>query len=384
MTRIAYVSTYVPQKCGLATYTYHLRQAVNQAKDWKSRDPVAVISRSDVDVADDPLLWPIRRDQADDYVKMARKINRSDVDVVSLQHEFGIFGGEAGSYVLNFLRNLEKPVVTTFHTVFENPQPPYAAIQREIAERSARIAVMNRKAAEYLGRSFGIPAEKIVFIPHGTPEPDAESRQLFRERIGWDNRKVLMTFGLLSRGKGIELMLRALPKIAEKVPNVLYAIVGQTHPEVKKWEGERYRSELSELIRAGGIERNVVMIDRYMEEADLVKHIMACDVYVTPYPGMQQITSGTLAYAVGLGRPVLSTPYSYAQDLLGEYPQLLIPYENERDWVNRTVDLLGDDDKLQALVRQIESVGQTMHWPKVGRSQLKLFEEVSRLEPVVG
>lgn len=384
MTRVAYVSTYVPQRCGLATYTYHLRQAVNEAKKRNGRDPVAVISRMDVGCPKDPLLWTIRRDQPEDYVKMARRINRSDVDVVSLQHEFGIFGGEAGSFILDFVRSLEKPLVTTFHTVFEQPQPPYAAIQREIADLSDKIVVMNHKAAGFLNRSFGVQAEKIVFIPHGTPVPNAGGRQRLRERLGWSDRKVLMTFGLLSRGKGIELMLNALPQIAGKVPNVLYAIVGQTHPEVRKREGERYREELTELIRRNGMERNVVMIDRYMEESELADHILACDIYVTPYPGMQQITSGTLAYAVGLGRPVLSTPYSYAQDLLSGYPELLIPYEDEQVWVDRTVSLLTNDALLQNLVRQIEAVGRKMHWPKVGETHLKLFEEASRLEPVAG
>ncbi|UUZ81176.1 glycosyltransferase [Paenibacillus sp. P26] len=323
MMRIAYVSTYVPKRCGLATYTYHLRQAVQSAKEWRGKDPVVVLTDPGTDPVDDPVLWPLKKDQEEDYAKMARKINHSDVDVVALQHEFGIFGGEAGGHILTFIRNLKKPLITTFHTVFERPQPPYAAIQREIADRSAKIIVMNRKAIDYLHEAFGIPKEKITFIPHGTPEPNPEKRQAFRQRLGWNGRKVLMTFGLLSRGKGIELILKALPEIASKVPDVLYAIVGQTHPEVKKREGERYREELWEQIRAGGMEKHVLMVDRYMEEADLVKHLMSCDVYVTPYPGMQQITSGTLAYAVGLGRPVLTTPYSYAQDLLADYPEPL-------------------------------------------------------------
>ncbi|MFD1953824.1 glycosyltransferase [Paenibacillus thailandensis] len=379
MTKIAYVSTYVPKKCGLATYTFHLRQAVNGAKGRRDKDPVIALSdwKEERDV--DPLLWPLQRDDEAAYAKMARKVNHSDVDVVSLQHEFGIFGGEAGAHILAFIRQLEKPLITTFHTVFEQPKPPYAPIQKEIADRSSKIIVMNRKAIDYLHKAFGVSKDKIYFIPHGAPEPNLESRQKLRERLGWQNRKVLMTFGLLSRGKGIELLLKALPEVAAEVPDVLYAIVGQIHPEVKRREGERYREELMEWIRAGGIERNVVMIDRYMEENDLVNHLSACDIYVTPYPGMQQITSGTLAYAVGLGRPVLTTPYSYAQDLLADYPELLLPHDDAKAWSAKIVSLLQNDVLLKGWGKKIETIGNGMHWPTVGKKHERLFSEVSRL-----
>lgn len=383
MTRIAYVSTYVPKRCGLATFTHHLRQAVNAAKNWRAKDPVVVLQDGNADGMKDPLLWPLRRDNENDYMKLANRINRSDIDVVSLQHEFGIFGGEAGRYILPFLRHLDKPVVTTFHTVFEQPRPPYADIQKEIAERSARIVVMNRKAIGFLHRSFQIPLEKIHFIPHGTPEPDDEGRHFYREQLGWDGRKVLMTFGLLSRGKGIELILNLLPDIVRKVPNALYAIVGQTHPEVKKREDESYREELLSIIRKSGLGDNVVMVDRYVEENELVRYLTACDLYVTPYPGMEQITSGTLAYAVGLGRPVLSTPYCYAQDLLADEPELLLPYEEEHIWQERIVSLLTNEVHLRSVARRMNRIGKTMHWLHVGKQYDRLFHEVNRLDSAI-
>ncbi|WP_010268372.1 glycosyltransferase family 4 protein [Paenibacillus senegalensis] len=378
MTRAAYISTYVPKKCGLATFTCHLRQAVHAAKEWRAKDPVIVLHDGETDEFKDPLLWLLRRDCENDYVKMAYRINHSDIEVVSLQHEFGIFGGEAGSHILHLIRSLRKPLVTTFHTVFEHPREPYASIQQEIAERSARIVVMNRKAISFLNRSFGIAEDKIVFIPHGTPEPEIDRRQAFREQLGWSGRKVLMTFGLLSRGKGIEFILKMLPEIVEEVPNVLYAIVGQTHPEVKKWEGEKYREELKAMMADSGIGQNVVMVDRYIEENDLVRHITACDVYVTPYPGLEQITSGTLAYAVGLGRPVLSTPYCYAQDLLAAEPDLLIPADEEALWRERIVSLLTNDVMLQDVVRKMKRLGQTMRWANVGQEYNLLFAEVGK------
>jgi glycosyltransferase involved in cell wall biosynthesis len=186
----------------------------------------------------------------------------------------------------------------------------------------------------------------------------------------------MMTFGLLNRGKGIELIIKTLPKIVKQIPNVLYAVVGQTHPEVKRWEGEKYREELSAQIRSQGLETHVVMIDRYMEEMELVQHLIACDLYITPYPGMQQITSGTLAYAVGLGRPVLSTPYSYAQDLLSGYPELLIPYSNEAAWAEKIISMFGSDQVIREWERKMDDLGKTMRWPQIGEQHAKLFAEV--------
>jgi Glycosyltransferase len=382
MTRIAYVSTYLPKKCGLATYTFHLRKAVHQAKGWQGTDPVVVMSDSrEQPNGNPPGLWPLVRGDREQYVKMAEKLNRSDVDVVSLQHEFGIFGGEAGAHILPFVRHLQKPLVTTFHTVFEHPEEPYRSVQREIAENSDKIIVMNRKAIQYLHDAFGVPTSKIAFIPHGTPEPQAERRLQYRQQLGWSGRKVMMTFGLLSRGKGIELILRILPAVARRVPDVLYAIVGQTHPEVKKFEGESYREELLRHIREYRLEDHVVMVDRFMEEDELIKYLMACDIYVTPYPGMEQITSGTLAYAVGLGRPVLSTPYRYAQDLLSGCSDLLIPYGDAEAWTERIISLLTNEELLGSWRTRIENIGKTMYWPEIGRRHLQVFSEVVQREP---
>ena len=382
MVRIAYVSTYVPKRCGLATYTFHLRQAVNGAKAVKGIDRVVAVTDRRDDDHRDPVLWSLEKDNIRDYAEMARKINNSDVDVVSLQHEFGIFGGEAGSYILEFVRNLRKPLITTFHTVFEHPEPPYAPIQKELAERSDKIIVMNRKAIGFLHRSFDVPTDKIRFIPHGSPEPASGKREAYRRQLGWENRNVLMTFGLLSRGKGIEFILDALPDVVKKVPYVLYAVVGQTHPEVKKREGEAYREQLQEKIRRLGISDHVTMIDKYMEEKDLIQLLMSCDVYITPYPGMQQITSGTLAYAVGLGRPVLTTPYCYAQDLLRGFEELLIPYGERKAWTDKIVALLSDERARAEWETKIAEVGKQLHWPQVGKKHLELFEGVSRVAPV--
>ncbi|PZD97008.1 glycosyl transferase family 1 [Paenibacillus sambharensis] len=384
MTKIAYIGTYVPQKCGIATYTHHLRQSVRAAKGWTGIDPVIAITPAGwAEEHTDPALQTLEKEDRDAYRKLAERLNASDAAVVSLQHEFGIFGGEAGSYILDFIEHLEKPLAVTFHTVFEEPQEPYRSIQRQIAERSDLILIMNRQAGAYLERSFHIPRDKIKFVPHGTPEPAPGKREVFREAHGWDGRKVLMTFGLLSRGKGLETIIRALPEVAKEIPDVLYAIVGQTHPEVRKHEGEAYREELKELAQQLGVENHVVMVDRYVEEDELVGYLSACDLYLTPYPGMQQITSGTLAYAVGLGRPVLSTPYAYAKDLLGSHPYLLLPPGEHQVWASRMISILSDDHVLSRWEDKMAKIGESMHWSKSGALHLRLFGQLVRDYPVL-
>ncbi|RYL93722.1 glycosyltransferase family 4 protein [Sporolactobacillus sp. THM19-2] len=374
--QVAYISTYLPQKCGIATYTYHLRQNVQKARRDSLDDPVVVIKDRHIHYPEDHFFnIAIKRDCREDYIKAAEALNKSSVSVVSLQHEFGIFGGEGGKYILELVRRLKKPLVTTFHTVFRTPVPPYTPIQREIADRSDRIIVMNHKAVGYLTRMFHLPASKISFIPHGTPQPDLKGREGFREALGWTNRKVIMTFGFISRNKGIEAVLRALPDVVKRVPDVLYVIAGQTHPNVKRQEGESYRNFLKKIIRENRLEKHVLMIDEFMTEQDLVNYITACDLYITPYPGMEQITSGTLAYAVGLGRPVLTTPYRYAQDLLKGNEALFVPFNDQAGWSEKISVLLSKPALLKKYQNSIAHIGQIMSWPQVGKRYSQLFAE---------
>ncbi|SFG31386.1 glycosyltransferase family 4 protein [Sporolactobacillus nakayamae] len=383
--QVAYVSTYLPQKCGIATYTYHLRQNVQKAKRDSLADPVVIIKDKDTLYPEDPFSsWAIERENRSDYTRIAEQLNRSAVLAVSLQHEFGIFGGNAGEYILDFVRTLKKPLVTTFHTVFKHPEEPYASIQRELVARSDRIVVMNHKAITYLKNAFQICEDKIAFIPHGTPVPDMKKRSDFRGKIGWTNRKVIMTFGFLSRNKGIEAVLCALPEVVKKVPNALYVIIGQTHPNVKKQEGESYRNELKALICQLHLEDHVQMIDEFMTEQDLVRYITACDLYITPYPGLDQITSGTLAYAIGLGRPVLTTPYRYAQDLLKGYEELFVSYEDKAGWVEKMNALLFNDTLRTDYQTKMAHVGLSMSWPQVGKKYNKLFAEAAMKLPSSG
>lgn len=376
--QIAYVSTYVPKRCGLATFTHHLREAVARSKGDERPDAVVAMCNPDeLGAYRESWQYPLLKQEKEDYRAIADELNRSPVQIVSLQHEFGIFGGEAGGYVLELLERLRKPVVTTFHTVFETPAEPYASVQAAIAERSDGIHVMNRKAVGYLKDHFRIPEEKISFIPHGAPVPNRGERHQTRRQFGWENRKVLFQFGLLSRSKGIESLLRAVVQALDAVPDLLYVIAGQTHPEVKKHEGEAYREELTSMIRELGLEHHVKMIDRYVPEDELVSLISACDLYVTPYPGMQQITSGTLAYAAGLGRPILSTPYSYARDLTQERHDLLLPYGDTEAWSAKIIELFTYPELLAECERRMAEIGRSMQWPRVGAQYLGLLERVA-------
>ncbi|KYD21550.1 glycosyltransferase family 4 protein [Parageobacillus toebii] len=379
MKRIAYVSTYPPRRCGIATFTEHLLESVSAAGKRRDVDLVIVLyNESDDDSVyrNNPKFWPLAAQDRAAYTRMAERVNHSDVSVVVLQHEFGIFGGEAGEYILDFVRALKKPLVTTFHTIFADPQPPYRRIQQEIADASDAIVVMNRQAISYLTRAFNLPESKIFYIPHGSPKPLSEERDRLRRRLGFEGRKVMFTFGLLNRGKGIESVISALPGVVREVPETLYVIAGQTHPEVKKREGEAYREELQEMIRRLGLEENVRMIDRYFSEEELIAYLTACDLYVTPYPGMQQITSGTLAYAVGVGRPVLSTPYEHARDLLRGCEELLLPYGDTEAWERQLRRLLADDAALRQWEERIRKIGETTHWPRVGEQHLQLFAKL--------
>lgn len=365
--KLLFIGTYPPTRCGIATFTHHLRQGVMEAHHLSDeRLPVAsVLPDSDTETPRN--VRTLLKHRPEDYVRLAEWINDSDIDVISLQHEFGIFGGEAGRHIVSFLRLLNKPVITTFHTVFEQPQEPYKSVQAEIIRYSDRVMVMNRLAVSYLTNHYPIHPDKIVFLPHGAPKPPASPRETIRKHHGLDNRRVMLTFGLLSPGKGIEMLLQILPDVIAEVPDLLYVIAGQTHPEIKKQIGERYREELEDWVARNHLEEHVRFVNRYLSEEELSELLVACDLYVTPYPGMQQITSGTLAYAAGLGRPILSTPYAHARDLLHDYPELLLPYDQPGLWRQQLIRLLGDRETLARYEQAMQGLGREMSWHAVGR-----------------
>ncbi|MBT9281324.1 MAG: glycosyltransferase family 4 protein [Hydrogenibacillus schlegelii] len=375
--KLLFVSTFPPTKCGIATYTSHLREGMMRSLPLSPAELPVLSVFPDAWTPSGPEIWPLPKHDPDAYLRAADAVNASDVDVVSLQHEFGIFGGEAGRMIIPFLERLKKPVITTLHTVFDRPTPPYSDVLGDIVRLSTRLVVMNRLGIEWITRQYPVSPRAVRYLPHGAPAPLEAPAEALKAKWGVAGRKVVLTFGLLSPGKGIDRFLPAFARVVADVPDAVYIIAGQTHPEVKKAEGEAYRESLVALAERLGIAEHVLLIDRFLDEPELVELLSLADVYVTPYPGLGQITSGTLAYAVGLGRPTLSTPYAYARDLLRNFPDLLVPYGDEAAWAERLGRLLRDDAAREALAARLKAVGAGMRWPRVGARFYALASEIA-------
>lgn len=373
--RVVYVSTYPPRRCGLATFT---RDLVEAGESTGLLAPPAVVAVSDAAGEysyDSRVALEISQHQRTDYAAAARYINQLDADVVNLQHEYGIYGGEDGSDVIDLVRGLRKPLVITLHTVLSQPEPRKVRIIRELAGRSQVLVVMARRAVELLTSVYGIRREKIVIIPHGAPAAPGVPREEIRRHLGLADRLVLCTLGLINPGKGIEYVLEALPSVVARHPSTLYLVLGQTHPGVRRAMGEAYRDRLLGMVDSLGLQRHVRFVDSYLSQADLVQYLVATDVYVTPYTGRDQITSGTLAYAVALGKAVVSTPYAYAEELLGGGGGLLVDFYDSSG-ISAAVNRLAAEPDLRAdLEARAARTGRDMAWPQVARQFARVFLE---------
>ena len=368
------VSTYPPRACGLATFSQDLSGALQNASDDVEIGTVVgngPLTRQRPEVA-----YAIRQHEAADYPAAADFINATTSEVVCVQHEFGIFGGPEGRHLFGLLDGLEKPVVTTLHTVLMDPPDHYHDALLEVARRSHRLVVMSETARRILTTRYHLPAPLIRVIPHGIPDVPFARPENHKADIDAAGRTVLLTFGLLGRSKGIELMLEALPDVAQTHPDVLYIVLGATHPEVKRHEGERYREELQAQARHLGVEEHIHFVDEYAEHDMLQRYFRACDLYVTPYPGKEQITSGTLAYAVGMGKAVVSTPYFHAEDLLAERRGRLTPFDDATALAQNLSELIADTDEREAMQRRAYAYGRQMTWASVGARYREVFREV--------
>ena len=375
MKSLYIVGNYAPRCCGIATFTQDLRSSLLQACP-RYEAPVAVMEgEHDEDAFPSEVRYSIAKGNRRAYAEAAHHINQSGASAVSLQHEFGIFGGPDGEWIVDMLRLLSVPVVTTCHTVLKQPSDNQREIVQAIARYSRKIVVMAEKGAEFLRTLYDIPASKIEVVPHGIPDlaiTPEESRQL-RADLGWDGRPVLLTFGLLSPNKGVEHAISALPEIVRQHPDVLYVIAGATHPNLVRQAGETYRESLVELAETLGVSANLAFIDRFIPEKELVSLIAAADVYLTTYLSEAQITSGTLAFAFGLGKPVISTPYWYAQELLEGDAGVLVPFADGAAIAMAVRDLLSDPARRTAMADKAAAKGQTMRWSVVGRQYADLM-----------
>lgn len=375
---IAFVASYVPRHCGIATFTHDLADAVT--RQARKHQPVIVTALNDHAEGyayPDRVKFEIRQDQQVDYSRAADYLNFSRINVVSLQHEYGIYGGEWGANVLTLLRDLHRPVVVTCHTVLQQPEQAPKEIFHEIAARADKVVVMSKKAAVFVEEIYGVNSEKIALIPHGIHDVPFIDPNYYKDKFGVEGRRVILTFGLLHPYKGIEYMIEALPRIVEKHPRTTYLVLGATHPAVIREEGEAYRLGLQRRVRELGLEDHVLFHPQFVELDELLEYIGAADIFVTPYIKKDQITSGVLAYAMGAGKAVVSTPFWYAEELLAEERGRLVPTEDSDALGNEILSLLDDEVALNAMRKRAYKYCRNMVWSATARSYLQLFDEVT-------
>ncbi len=376
--KAAIITTYPPRECGIATFTENLIRALpGETEEKNEHHSVFVVAMNDKDESyayPDIVKYTIRESHQKDYLKAADYINYS-ADICILQHEFGIFGGNSGVYILPLINRLKVPLVVTFHTVLKEPTFSEKAILMEIGKKADKIVVMSKMAVKFLEEIYQIPRRKITIIEHGFPEFDYQNHDYYKKKFHLEDKISLMTFGLLSRGKGIETVIRALPQVVEKFPNVEYLIVGKTHPNVVKVSGEEYRHFLKRLVQKNKLGKHVVFIDSFLEEKELCAYLSATDIYITPYPNEAQITSGTLSYAVGAGAAVVSTPYWHATELLDKGRGVLFPFNDHEALASVLIDLLENPAKMNAIRKRAFSYGQKITWPLQGKKYLKIGEQ---------
>jgi glycosyltransferase involved in cell wall biosynthesis len=372
--RIAFIGNYLPRQCGIATFTTDLCESM--ADEYKGTACIALPVNDTEAGYDYPsrVRFELAEKDIESYRRAADFLNINNVDMVSLQHEYGIFGGKAGSYILETLRQLRMPVVTTLHTILKNPNPDQRRVLEEIISLSDRVVVMSELGAKFLQSIYHVPEEKIDLIPHGIPDVPFVDPSFHKDLFGVEGKSVLLSFGLLSANKGIENVIEALPTILEKYPNVVYIVVGATHPHVIQNEGETYRLSLQWLAHEKGVEANVIFYNRFVSLEELVQFISASDIYITPYLDAAQITSGTLAYTLGAGKAVISTPYWYAEELLAEERGALVPFNDPQALADQVIDLLGNESKRHAMRKRAYLFGRDMIWPQVAHRYMETFK----------
>lgn len=375
--KIAYIGTYPPRECGIGTFTNNLLRSMvsNNGIETNTNDAF-VIALNDHEQSyayPEEVKLTIRQEQQADYVEAANFINLSGADLCILEHEFGIFGGQNGVYILPLLHRLKIPLVVTLHTILKTPSYNEKAVLKEICKMADRIVVMSHTAIEFLKTVYGVPEDKIFFIEHGVPDihfNQAQSKKEFK----LENKKVLLTFGFIGRNKGIETVIKALPKVIEKYPDVLYMVLGKTHPNVLRHSGEEYRNYLQRLVKSLNLGDHVLFLNEFINQQELFKYLSACDIYVTPYLNEAQITSGTLSYAMGVGCAVISTPYWHASELLANERGKLFDFNNSEMLADILMELLDEPDVLHDLQKKAYDYGRNITWPKTGEKYIALAQ----------
>ena len=374
INRIAFIGNYSPRQCGIATFTTDLCEAI--ATRYIETTCIAMpVNDIEAGYAYPPRVrFELMEKDINSYRRAADFLNINDVDIVCLQFEYGIFGGKVGSYILSLLRELRMPIVTTLHTILKDPDPDQRRVLEEVAALSDRLVVMSERGSEYLHTIYNVSPGKIDFIPHGIPDIPFVDPSFNKDLFGVEGKTVLLSFGLLSASKGIETVISAMPKIVERYPDCVYMVVGATHPHVIKNEGETYRLSLQWLAQQKGVESSVIFYNRFVSLEELVEFIGAADIYITPYLNEAQITSGTLAYTVGAGKAVISTPYWYAQEVLADGRGVLVPFRDPDALAEQVIKLLDNEAERHAMRKRAYIFGRSMIWSEIAQRYMESFQ----------
>jgi len=381
--RVAHVASYLPRECGIATYTADLIASLREESPDLENIAIAVNDREAHYNYAEEVKFQIEQHDEATYAAAADFVNRSRISLVSLQHEHGLFGGRDGEYILTFLTRVSVPVITTLHTVLPEPRPHFKRVTAQVAAQSDSVVVLAKTARPILEDAYSVPKDRMQFIPHGAPKVSRRIglRRAAKRRLGLDGRRILTTFGLINPNKGIEYALQALPEIVDIYPEVLYLVVGESHPQVRLRRGEGHRRKLLRMVSDLGLQRHVRFHNRFLRSEELIQYLLATDVYIIPYLNPDQIVSGTLAYAMATGKAVVATPFLYAKEVLAEGRGMLVDFRDPDGIAGAVLRLLSDRELLLEMDRRAYDYGRKMTWPRVARKYRQLFERVLQKQP---
>lgn len=368
--KVAFLSTYPPRECGIANFTYDL---ISELKKIPELDPTVIaLSDADYEYGTD-LFFDLQQQDRKGYREAAKRLNESDVDLLMVEHEYGIFGGKEGSYLLDLVDRVKLPIVTTLHTVLASPNRTQRKVLAKLCRKSEVVVIMANNSRGLLEEKYGVGPSKTVLIHHGVPCLDLPSREELKKEMGFEGRTVISTFGLLSPGKGLEYGIEAIEVVSRKHKDVLYLILGQTHPVVKRRYGEAYRSRLEQMVREKNLQDNVEFVNKYLTQEEIIRYLKLSDIYMTPYLGREQAVSGTLAYAIAYGRVVVSTPYAYAREMLAEGRGLLADFKDGNSLARQLLAVLENPAEKAAMEEKTKKFGERMTWENVAQEYRQVF-----------
>ena len=371
-----YISSYIPRKCGIATYTKDLTEAINLINPYSKAEIFALVKPEDKINYPPEVKFKINQYKIDSYIKAADHINRSRADMVVLEHEFGLYGGEFGKYIIKLIELVRKPLIITAHTIPDDISKGYGLVLKDVIKFAEKVIVMMPQSLEKLIKEYNYPGEKIEIIPHGVPDIPLEPNDKYKKKKGLEDRLILGNINLLSEIKGLEYTIEALKGIKRQFSNVLYLIIGQTHPVVLQTIGEKYRNFLKEKVKLYDLQKNVKFINKYISLNELVEWLKIIDIYVTPYLDPQQSASGALAYAVGAGKICISTPYLYAKEVLANGRGIIVPFKDSQAIADAVTDIFKNPQKKSEMEKKTYKFGRLMTWYNIALQHLTLFDEI--------